>query len=143
MFCAAVSLTCKMTGMYVCGPLRIMLHTLPDLLLRFACFLLVVYCSVLELPCPTAERVHAFQGMLSVLRHNPNLVLGNKTHIYSLLTALAAWQDESPPESLMQGFREILHAVRAHNPTMWNRVAAKFALHYDYHALAAQYQLQT
>jgi hypothetical protein len=81
--------------------------------------------------------------MLSVLHHNPNLVLGNKTHIYSLLTALAAWQDESPPESQLQGFREILRAVRAHNPTVWNRVAAKFALHYDYHALAAQYQLQT
>lgn len=100
--------------------------------------------SVLELPCPTAERIHAYQGMLAILHHNPALVLGNKTNLYSLLTALAAWQAEgvSPPADQLQGFREVLLAVRAHNTAMWNRVVAKFALHYDYHALAAVYQLQ-
>lgn len=99
---------------------------------------------MLELPCPTAERIQAYQGMLSILHQNPNLVLGNKTHIYSLLAALAAWQaqGESPPPEQLQGFREVLLAVRSHNPSLWNRVVAKFGLHYDYHALAAEFQLQ-
>ncbi|KAJ1439687.1 armadillo-type protein [Ochromonadaceae sp. CCMP2298] len=29
------------------------------------------WCSVLELPCPTAEKTHAFTGLLSVLHRNP------------------------------------------------------------------------
>ena len=96
--------------------------------------------SVLELPCPTAERVHAYTGMLSVLHQNPNVLLGNKTNIYSYLVGLMAWP-EAPPEPVLTGLRDVLLAVRSNNTVLFDKVLHKFGLHYDVTALVQMYQL--
>lgn len=83
--------------------------------------------SMLELNCPIGERTQAFVGLLAVLKHNPSIVLGNKTHIYSFARACcAAWQDEEEaPPAVMGELREVLVAVRGHNGPMWQRVMTK------------------
>ena len=101
--------------------------------------------SALELPCPYEERTHAFTGMLTILRLNPNVLLNNKTNLYSYLSALSAWQLQegcAPPAEILHGCREVLVAVRAHNPQIWNKVVGKFQLHYDWYALVQTFELQ-
>lgn len=95
---------------------------------------------MLELPCPTAERIHAYTGMLSILHLNPGVLLGNKTHIYSLLVALVAWP-EVPPPDLRGRLREVLLGVRAHNTVLFDKVLLKFGLHYPVPALVQLYDL--
>jgi hypothetical protein len=83
---------------------------------------------MLTLSCPLGERTQAFQGLLAVLNHSPGIVLGNKTNIYSFVTACcAAWVDEAePPLDVMTGLREVLVAVRGHNTALWGKVLTKF-----------------
>lgn len=82
---------------------------------------------MLCLNCPIGERTQAFAGLLAVLGHSPTLLLGNKTHIYSFITAcIAAWQDEDqPPADVMAGLRAVLVAVRTNDPALWGRVTSK------------------
>jgi hypothetical protein len=103
----------------------------------------VLFCfvfSVLELSCPLHEKVHAFTGMLSILHKNPEVLLGNKTNIYSFLVACYSWS-EPPPNDIRSGLREILVAVRNHNPQMWNKVFTKFGLSYATDSIVEMYQL--
>lgn len=79
--------------------------------------------------------------MLSILHKNPNLVLDNKTNLYSLLVTLSAWHPDAPSPELVQGFREVLITTRSHNPTMWGRVINKFSLHHDFQVIVKMLQL--
>ena len=92
------------------------------------------------MPCAPAERVHAYTGMLHVLHQNPQVLLNNKTHIYSFLVAMLAWP-ETPPEVILSGLREVCMAVRSNNTALFNKVLGKFGLHYDITALVNMYQL--
>jgi len=38
------------------------------------------------------ERVHSYLGLIAVARADGRLLLGNKTNIYSFMTACAAWK---------------------------------------------------
>lgn len=97
--------------------------------------------SVLELPCPLTERVQAFSGMISILHKNPDVLLNNKTNIYSFLLCCIAWP-ELPPENIRTGLSQIMRAVRANNPPLWDKVIAKFAISYPVPRLMQMYQLE-
>ena len=89
----------------------------------------LIRCSILSLPCPGVEKTQAFAGLLAVLHANQELVLGNKSNVYSLLVACGSWTDADIdiPNNLQQGFHNVFNAIRHHDVNQWARVMATFA----------------
>lgn len=82
---------------------------------------------MLTLECPVGEKSEAFAGLLQVLGANPSL-LNDKARVHAFLSACCiAWQEEpSPPSELMVGLRQVMLAVKSHNPTLWRKVLGQF-----------------
>lgn len=89
--------------------------------------MILFVCSMLELECPLGERSEAFTGLLQVLGTNPSL-LNDKARVHCFLRACClAWQEEaSLPSDLMMGLRQVMLAVKQHNPTVWRKVLSQF-----------------
>ena len=85
------------------------------------------WCQTLQLYCPPTEKYHAFKGLLKVLMQTPEVVLGNKSNIYSLLSACIAWPSgELPPGDIVSNIREILIGLQNNDRNLWNKVITKF-----------------
>lgn len=97
---------------------------------------------MLTLECPLGERSEAFAGLLQVLGANPSL-LNDKAKVHGFLNACyLAWQEEpSPPIELMSGLRQVMIAVKTHNPTLWKKVLSQFDQD-SVNILIQMYQLQ-
>lgn len=82
---------------------------------------------MLTLECPVGEKSEAFAGLLQVLGANPSL-LNDKARVHAFLTACCAgWQqEESPPQELMSGLRQVMMAVKSHNAALWKKVLSQF-----------------
>eukprot|EP01039_Chlorochromonas_danica_P007116 gene7116-7868_t len=99
------------------------------------------WCSILTYPCPSLERYQAFSGMLSVLHHHPELLLDNKTNLYSLLCAAIAYHDV--PADIAKAIHDVLLSCRAHNASLWSKVLRPFSQAYNVDILYQMYALHT
>mmetsp|Transcript_19376 Transcript_19376/g.20998 ORF Transcript_19376/g.20998 Transcript_19376/m.20998 type:complete len:1025 (+) Transcript_19376:149-3223(+) len=88
------------------------------------------WCSVLPSPCPPMEKCQAFYGLLAVLHHNPDVIIGNKTNIYSLLIAAVSWEYLPPPD-IIDGLSAIFHHLSQQDNGLWNKVLKTFSNSYS------------
>lgn len=96
--------------------------------------------SILTYPCPALERYQAFSGMLSVLHQHPDLLLDNKTNLYSMLCAVISYHDV--PADIAKAIHDVLLSCRAHNASLWSKVLRPFSQVYNVDVLCQMYALQ-
>jgi hypothetical protein len=113
------------------------------------CF--AAWCSVLSFPCPYLEKCQAFYGLLSVLHQHIDVIIGNKTNIYSLLIAAISWQQNSegepagpnelPPMDIIMGLSQVFHHVKQQDEALWNKVLKTFSNSYSVDYFKQLYQI--
>jgi hypothetical protein len=109
------------------------------------CF--AAWCSVLSFPCPYLEKCQAFYGLLSILHQHIDIVIGNKTNIYSLLIASVSWvldgneSTELPPLEIIHGLSGVFHHLKQQDEVLWNKVLKTFANSYSIDYLKQLYQI--
>jgi hypothetical protein len=70
----------------------------------FADEFFAAWCNVLSFPhCPYTEKCQAFYGLLAILSNHPELIIGNKSNIYSLLIAAYSWIEHSIEDDSFNG----------------------------------------